>query len=47
VKKVEKDHKISEDEMYVDIDEIQKLTDKYIAKVDELLTHKETEIMEV
>ncbi len=47
VKKVEKDHKISEDEMYTDIDEIQKLTDKYIAKVDELLTHKEKEIMEV
>jgi len=47
VKKVEKEHKISEDEMYVDIDEIQKLTDKYIAKVDELLAHKETEIMEV
>jgi len=47
VKKLEKEHKISEDEMYVDIDEIQKLTDKYIAKVDELLGHKETEIMEV
>jgi ribosome recycling factor len=47
VKKLEKDHKIGEDEMYVDIDEIQKLTDKYIARVDELLAHKETEIMEV
>ena len=47
VKKLEKDHKISEDEMYSDIDKIQELTDKSIQKVDELLALKEKEIMEV
>lgn len=47
VKKLEKDHKISEDEMYSDIDDIQKLTDKYTETVDELLEEKEKEIMEV
>ncbi|MBN1900917.1 ribosome recycling factor [Candidatus Sumerlaeota bacterium] len=47
VKKLEKDHKIGEDEMYADIDKIQVMTDNYIKKVDELLTLKETEIMEV
>lgn len=47
VKKLEKEHKISEDEMYADIDKIQELTDKYIEKVDEDLKEKEEEIMEV
>jgi ribosome recycling factor len=47
VKKLEKDHKIGEDEMYTDIDKIQEMTDGYIRKVDELLTLKEEEIMEV
>lgn len=47
VKKLEKDHKIGEDEMYTDIDKIQEMTDSYIEKIDELLTLKEDEIMEV
>jgi len=47
VKKLEKEHQIGEDEMYADIDKIQKLTDKYVEKVDELLNLKEAEIMEV
>jgi len=47
VKKLEKEHQIGEDEMYNDIDKIQELTDKYIEKIDELLTAKEMEIMEV
>lgn len=38
---------ISEDDMYRSLDEIQKLTDDYIKKVDQLLTEKEEEIMEV
>ncbi len=29
------------------MDEIQKLTDKYIESMDELLEHKESDIMEV
>ena len=47
VKRLEKDHQISEDEMYTDIDKIQELTDKHVKNVDELLEKKEKEIMEV
>ena len=41
-----KDKMITEDEDHKAQDDIQKLTDKYVAAVDELLTEKETEIME-
>ncbi|MDA8089815.1 MAG: ribosome recycling factor [Nitrospiraceae bacterium] len=47
VKKLEKDKHISEDEVKKTIDEIQKMTDAYIKKVDDLLHVKEKEIMEV
>lgn len=47
IKDAEKRHEISEDERERALDETQKLTDKYIAKVDELLAAKEKEIMEV
>lgn len=46
-KKLEKDKEISEDESKRFSDEIQKLTDKYVAKVDELLATKEKDIMSV
>jgi ribosome recycling factor len=42
-----KDHEIPEDEGHRDMDEAQKLTDQAIAKVDELLKHKEEEVMQV
>ncbi len=42
-----KDHEIPEDGGRRQIDEAQKLTDQYIAKVDELLKHKEEEVMQV
>ncbi|HXW52437.1 MAG TPA: ribosome recycling factor [Candidatus Acidoferrales bacterium] len=42
-----KDHKITEDESRRSNEQLQKLTDKYIAEVDALVTHKEKEIMEV
>lgn len=38
---------IAEDDMYKGLDEIQKLTDDYIKKIDQLLSEKEAEIMEV
>lgn len=38
---------IAEDDMYKGLDEIQKLTDEYIKKIDQLLSEKEAEIMEV
>jgi ribosome recycling factor len=47
LKKSLKDKIISEDEEKRSLDEVQKLTDQAIAKIGELLTHKETEIMKV
>jgi ribosome recycling factor len=47
LKKLEKDQHMSEDDVKKFHDEIQKLTDSYVTKVDEVLKHKENEIMEV
>jgi ribosome recycling factor len=47
LKTLKKDNKISEDELFGFQDEVQKLTDRYIAKADEILTVKEKEIMEI
>lgn len=47
VKKLAKDKKISEDEDRKAHDEVQKLTDDYIKKIDELSKSKEQEIMKV
>jgi ribosome recycling factor len=47
LKKAEKDHKISQDEHRQKADEVQKLTDRYIKQVDEVLAHKEKEIKTV
>jgi ribosome recycling factor len=47
IKALEKEAKISEDEGKRALDEVQKLTDKYIAEIDKLLEHKEKEILEV
>jgi ribosome recycling factor len=47
LKKLEKEQHISEDEVKKEQEEIQKVTDSFIKKVDEILVHKEKEIMEV
>jgi len=47
LKKLEKDKHVSEDLVKKSQDEIQKVTDSHIAKVDEVLGNKEKEIMEV
>lgn len=47
IKKLEKDKHISEDETKKSLDEMQKLTDSFIKKIDELTVHKDKEIMEV
>ena len=47
LKKWEKDSIISEDTLRSEEQEIQKLTDKVIADIDEALAHKEQEIMQV
>lgn len=47
IKKMEKDKKVSEDDMHLGLEKIQKLTDAYVAKVGEILERKEKEILEV
>jgi ribosome recycling factor len=47
LKKMEKDHQISQDEHRKYADEIQKLTDQIVGKIDEALKHKEQEITQV
>ena len=46
-KAAEKEHEISQDDMHRAEGEIQKLTDTYIGEIDEILSRKEEEIMEV
>jgi len=47
VKKLEKEKEISEDEMKRGLDHIQKITDEYIAKIEETLKTKEADILKV
>ncbi|HEU5162188.1 MAG TPA: ribosome recycling factor [Thermoanaerobaculia bacterium] len=47
LKKMLKDHQISEDDEKRGLEEIQKLTDKFVDEVGSTLKHKEQEIMEV
>lgn len=47
VRKAEKNHELSEDEAHDIQEKIQKLTDKYVSKVDELLKAKEEDITTV
>ncbi|MBD2461709.1 ribosome recycling factor [Oscillatoria sp. FACHB-1407] len=47
IRKQEKNSEISEDEARTMQDNIQKLTDKYISKIDQILSEKETDIMTV
>ncbi|MBM7705405.1 ribosome recycling factor [Chryseomicrobium aureum] len=47
LKKLEKNGEITEDDLRSFQDDVQKLTDSYIAKIDELAKEKENEIMEI
>lgn len=47
LKKLEREHKISEDDSKKTLAEIQKLTDRYVAFLDELFHKKQAEVMEV
>src|SRR3954465_2349994 len=47
LKKLEKDHQISEDDGKRSAEQVQKLTDETIAEVDKILTGKEKEILTV
>ncbi|MFK8050256.1 MAG: ribosome recycling factor [Halioglobus sp.] len=47
LKELEKDKEISEDEERRGQDEIQKLTDSYIAKIEKMLAEKEADLLEI
>jgi ribosome recycling factor len=47
LKKLEKNKKISEDDLKRAEKEVQDVTNNYITKIDEVLAHKEKEVMEV
>lgn len=47
IKKLEKDKEIAEDEGKASMDDIQKLTDKYISEIDKIFEAKEKEVTEI
>ncbi len=47
LKKMEKNKELTEDQLKDGEKEVQKLTDDHIAKIDEIIKHKEKDIMEV
>jgi ribosome recycling factor len=47
IEKLEREHSISEDELSRGEKELQKLTDRHVAEIDEIQRHKESELMEV
>lgn len=47
LKKMEKEHAISQDDEKRALDEVQKMTDRYVEQINDALKHKEKEIMEV
>ena len=47
LKKLEKDKEISEDELKLHSNHIQKITDEHIRKIDDLLAHKSKEILTI
>ncbi len=46
LKELENDNEISEDDLHKGLDDIQKMTDKYIEELDKMYTNKEKDIME-
>jgi len=42
-----KEHEVGEDEGHKLLDEIQKLTDRFTARIEEMLEHKQKEVMEI
>jgi ribosome recycling factor len=47
VKKLEKEKEISEDDMKRGLDQVQKITDDTVKKIEEILAAKEAEILKV
>lgn len=47
LRELKKDKEISEDEMHKAQEDVQKITDDYVAKIDKVVAEKEAEIMEI
>lgn len=47
LKKMKKDSEITEDDLEVGLEKVQKITDKFIKKIDEICAAKQKEIMEI
>jgi ribosome recycling factor len=47
MKKLEKNHEISEDECHKGVDDVQKMTDKFVAEIDKISQAKEKDVMDV
>ena len=47
LKKKKKDSEITEDDLHDGEDKIQKITDKFIKRIDEMVDAKENDIMEI
>lgn len=47
IKRRQQQHEISEDEAHRELEEVQRLTDAHVDKIDSLLEKKETEVLEV
>ena len=47
IKKLEKNHEISEDDSKIHQEDVQDLTDKYVKKIEEVVKEKDEEIMHV
>lgn len=47
IKQRQQDHEISEDEAHRQLEQVQEITDEYVARIDELMKAKEAEVMEV
>lgn len=47
IKKIEKEKSLSEDDIKKGYDEVQKITDNYIAKIDQIVKDKEAELLRV
>lgn len=47
LERLKKDGEISEDDLHRSEKELQRLTDRYVAEIEEILGHKEKELMEV
>lgn len=47
IERRQREHEMSEDDAHRELDQVQKITDEYVTRIDELMKTKEAEVMEV